>query len=645
MLEKLIVRNYVLIDHLDLDFQPGFSVFTGETGSGKSIMLGALSLLLGAKADKEAVRKGEDAAEISGVFTPSSQEAKEWLSAHDIAMEDDEVIIRRTIRSSGRSSYSINGSPVTRQEGEEFGQLLVDISSQHAHQSLMRTDVLRDLVDKATGREDLFSQYRDAYREMKAKEKERERLMQMLASSAEENDYMEFCLRELDDAALVPGEDDEIQSRLAVVNSSEFLKESLSSVSDELRDSSSALSQALSAMRKAERRDPGLSELSERLESLSIECDDIQMSIRDRLSAVDFSEEDLERLNARLAVLQRIKRRFGPTLEAAIAKREEYREKLGLSSGGEDIASDLEREIAMLGERAGELAGMISRERMAAGREMVRQRESSLGRVVWRPVDRRENYVKRCVALPGDTLEIRDNAIYINGRLQENAPGVQHNYFVQTDGAQFSADALDRLNVNVLETMYMSSDASMSPYYNMIGLKPLADGSYGQIYLMALTQEALAKVKAMPAVKGVAIEKVLPEMGYTVYPLAYSGKWGRDNFGPLWIPAKGATIPLTEDNIIRYERCIVNYEHNTLDYRDGRAYLNGEPADTYTFKMDYYWMMGDNRHNSADSRSWGFVPEDHIVGRPVFVWLSLDKAKGWLDGKIRWNRFGKDASQ
>ncbi len=366
MLEKLIVRNYVLIDHLDLDFQPGFSVFTGETGSGKSIMLGALSLLLGAKADKEAVRKGEDAAEISGVFTPSSQEAREWLSAHDIAMEDDEVIIRRTIRSSGRSSYSINGSPVTRQEGEEFGQLLVDISSQHAHQSLMRTDVLRDLVDKATGREDLFSQYRDAYREMKAKEKERERLMQTLASSAEENDYMEFCLRELDDAALVPGEDDEIQSRLAVVNSSEFLKESLSSVSDELRDSSSALSQALSAMRKAERRDPGLSELSERLESLSIECDDIQMSIRDRLSAVDFSEEDLERLNARLAVLQRIKRRFGPTLEAAIAKREEYREKLGLSSGGEDLVSGLEREIAMLGERAGELAGMISRERMAA---------------------------------------------------------------------------------------------------------------------------------------------------------------------------------------------------------------------------------------------------------------------------------------
>ena len=285
------------------------------------------------------------------------------------------------------------------------------------------------------------------------------------------------------------------------------------------------------------------------------------------------------------------------------------------------------------------------KERMAAGRKMVRQRECSLGRVVWRPVDRRENYVKRCVALPGDTLEIRDNAIYINGILQENAPGVQHNYFVQTDGAQFSADALDRLNVNVLETMHMSSDASMSPYYNMIGLKPLADGSYGQIYLMALTQEALAKVKAMPAVKGVAIEKVLPEMGYTVYPLAYSGKWGRDNFGPLWIPAKGATIPLTEDNIIRYERCIVNYEHNTLDYRDGRAYLNGEPADTYTFKMDYYWMMGDNRHNSADSRSWGFVPEDHIVGRPVFVWLSLDKAKGWLDGKIRWNRFGKDASQ
>ncbi len=284
-------------------------------------------------------------------------------------------------------------------------------------------------------------------------------------------------------------------------------------------------------------------------------------------------------------------------------------------------------------------------ERMAAGREMVRQRENTFGRVVWRPVDRRENYVKRCVALPGDTLEIRDNTIYINGEAQENAPGVQHNYFVQTDGAQFSPDALERLNINVLETVQMNPEMSASPYYRMIGLKPLADGTYGRIYLMAMTAETLEKVRKMPVVKGVAIEKILPGMDYTVYPLAYSGKWGRDNFGPLWIPAKGATIPLTEDNIIRYGRCIVNYERNTLDFRNGVAYLNGEQASSYTFKMDYYWMMGDNRHNSADSRSWGFVPEDHIVGRPVFVWLSLDKAKGWFDGKIRWKRFGKDASR
>ena len=111
-----------------------------------------------------------------------------------------------------------------------------------------------------------------------------------------------------------------------------------------------------------------------------------------------------------------------------------------------------------------------------------------------------------------------------------------------------------------------------------------------------------------------------------------------DNYGPLWIPKKGTTIPLTERNIALYKRCIVNYEHNKLEVKDSKVYINGKPETTYTFKYDYYWMMGDNRHNSADSRSWGFVPEDHIVGKPIMIWLSLDKDRSLFDGGIRWNR-------
>ena len=123
-----------------------------------------------------------------------------------------------------------------------------------------------------------------------------------------------------------------------------------------------------------------------------------------------------------------------------------------------------------------------------------------------------------------------------------------------------------------------------------------------------------------------------------LYPLnAWTG-WTRDNYGPVWIPAKGKSIRLTMDNIAVYERPIRVYEHNDLRVEDGRIFINGKEADSYTFKMDYYWMQGDNRHNSADSRYWGFVPEDHIVGKPILIWLSLDKDRAWGDGHVRWER-------
>jgi len=131
--------------------------------------------------------------------------------------------------------------------------------------------------------------------------------------------------------------------------------------------------------------------------------------------------------------------------------------------------------------------------------------------------------------------------------------------------------------------------------------------------------------------------------GGPTYPLNDSIQWTRDNYGPIWIPRKGSSIELSEHNLALYERVIRNYEQNEVALLDGLVYINGALATQYTFKMDYYWMMGDNRHNSADSRAWGFVPEDHVVGKPLRVWLSLDKDKGWFNGKIRWKRFFKKA--
>ena len=126
-----------------------------------------------------------------------------------------------------------------------------------------------------------------------------------------------------------------------------------------------------------------------------------------------------------------------------------------------------------------------------------------------------------------------------------------------------------------------------------------------------------------------------------IYPLNGYTKWDKNNYGPIWIPQKGKTIELTLNNLPIYERCISTYEKNLLEVNNGRIYINGEEAKTYTFQMDYYWMMGDNRDNSLDSRYWGFVPEDHIVGKPLFIWLSLEKDNDWFDGHIRWNRFFK----
>lgn len=279
----------------------------------------------------------------------------------------------------------------------------------------------------------------------------------------------------------------------------------------------------------------------------------------------------------------------------------------------------------------------------AEGSKLIKGNPRIYGEVITRPVDRRENYVKRCVGLPGDTLQIINTHVWLNGKQIEDPENMQLNYFVQTTGPMITDEMFRELGISEEDRWEMGSDSSWETELLSMGLNTrLPNGKLAPTYNLPLTKKMLETLKGnQKLVSKIVMEPERENFIGDLYPLNLYTKWNRNDYGPIWIPKKGATIKLTEDNLPIYERCIVAYEGNKLERKADGIYINGEKTDEYTFQMDYYWMMGDNRHKSADSRYWGFVPEDHVVGKPIVVWLSLDKDRDWLDGKIRWNRLFK----
>ena len=247
------------------------------------------------------------------------------------------------------------------------------------------------------------------------------------------------------------------------------------------------------------------------------------------------------------------------------------------------------------------------------GRRIIYDHFNDFGGVSTRPADRRENYVKRCVGLPGQTLQIKNRIVYIDGKPNKEPDNVQYTYHVKLKG---------RLSDELMQELGISNEDLMS--LNQLGYMPL-------------TKHAVDVLGARKdLVESITLNTEADELD--IYPQNGNFHWTRDNYGPIWIPAKGKTITLKLDNLPIYERAIRAYEGNELEVKDdGRILINGKETNEYTFKLDYYWMMGDNRHNSADSRYWGFVPEDHIVGKPIFIWWSSDPDRHGLSG-VRWSR-------
>lgn len=249
------------------------------------------------------------------------------------------------------------------------------------------------------------------------------------------------------------------------------------------------------------------------------------------------------------------------------------------------------------------------------GREFIENNNEM--NVITRPVDKRENYVKRCVAIPGDVISIKNGILSINEEDAYIPPKMQYNYAVKSSGVLNPKQLKKKLGI--------SYDDLSKPKFPI-----------------PLTFEAREQMAEFPIVESVTpvLHKELPFYmeERACYPNDVNYTWTRDNFGPIQVPKKGDVVKLNLHELPKYRRIIEAYEGNTLEVRGKDILINGQEATEYTIKMDYYFMMGDNRHNSQDSRFWGFVPEDHIVGKASFIWMSLDKDLGWFDGKIRWNR-------
>ncbi len=366
MLDHLEIRNFALIENLSVDFSDGFNVITGETGSGKSIILGALGLLMGEKADTGAVRTGTDGIVIDAVVSiPEDHEIIPWLREKGVEPEEGAIYIRRTVKANGgRSLIHVQNQLFSRQDLCTLAESLIDMHGQSEHQSLLSWERQRRILDSYSQNSELLSECAEAFRSLGALERRKEDLAKRLEEGRRQADYLQFALEEIEGADIKAGEDEELRDRVKVLGQFESIYESVTLCIERLKDARTSIYDALSSVAKAARMDPALSEYTASIEGARIEAEDIAAGLRDYLGSVDYSEDSINAMQDRLAALQKLKRKYGPGLSDVLTFAEKARETLDVTENFQAHLDKCQRELDEAKALYSEVSGKLRASRL-----------------------------------------------------------------------------------------------------------------------------------------------------------------------------------------------------------------------------------------------------------------------------------------
>lgn len=375
MLKHLYIKNFTLIDELDIELHEGFSVITGETGAGKSIILGAIALLLGQRSDSKTLKQGADKCVIEASFDLSRYRMDDFFDENDIENDPEDCIIRRELTASGKSRAFINDTPVQLSMLKELGERLVDVHSQHQNLLLNKQDFQLGVVDIIADDATALSQYQQTFRQCQNIKKELDELQENIERNRQNLDFLQFQCDELTQAALVEGEQEELEQRSETMSHSEEIKSALyetdNALSAEQTGAVSALRSSMSALKGISRVFPAVDELSQRLESCYIEVKDISQDVSRYLDDVDFDPSELDAVNNRLDRLYDLEKKYHvETVEELIAKRDEIRQQLNGIENSDESLAELQQQLDTLLKQASKEADALTKLRTAAARQI-----------------------------------------------------------------------------------------------------------------------------------------------------------------------------------------------------------------------------------------------------------------------------------